>query len=122
MLPTSPVIPNYFSPFELRCHCGLGSCQAKPMDPAFMDRYNAFRHEWGRPIVVTSARRCMYWNLRVGGKPGSFHPPGRAIDARCEPEDQEAFVECAAKFGLVGVGRGKTFVHLDDGPAREWRY
>ena len=122
MLPTGKAVPNYFSPYELRCHCGLPGCGAFPIDKKFLDKYNAFRHEWGKPIIVTSAERCVFWNAQVGGKKTSMHLVGRAIDAYVLADDQDAFVELAAKYGLVGVGRGTTFVHLDDSDARSWTY
>lgn len=75
------------------------------------------RIRFGKPIIVKSWTRCMPHNLAVGGKPGSYHVVGRAIDmAPKNMSDLDELYEIAedvfpftyrASWGLHGDIRGK---------------
>lgn len=109
--------PN-FTPQELSCkHCGEYFHDAKSLDAL-----QNFRNCIGRPIKINSAHRCKIHNARVGGAAGSQHLK-IAFDCRCPKAEQYLFAQIARHFGFTGVGfyPGKSFVHLDLGPAREWR-
>lgn len=93
------------------------------MQKSFMDRLNALRAEWGKPMRVTSARRCAYWNKLVGGAAHSYHLDGRAVDIAALPIEIPRLITLAEKYGFNGLGIGSTFIHFDnrDQPAR-WTY
>lgn len=84
------------------------------MDPVFMQKLQALRDEWGRPLIVTSAARCAFWNKTVGGAEHSQHLLGKAADILMpDVKDIPRFVALAEKVGFGGIGIGLTFVHVD---------
>ena len=117
-------MPQYFQGWELACHCGRQICSAAPMRAAFLDKLNALRHEWGKPLILTSARRCTWWNKQVGGSPKSQHLLGNAVDIRLDEDGSTKLVELIPKFfGPCGIGVAKNFVHVDDrGYEARWTY
>lgn len=120
MTPTS-----YFSRRELRCRCWRPSCDAKPVDPSSLSLLNQLRHEWGRPLVLSSATRCKEHNEKVGGAPASQHLEGRAFDIKCHDANMvQALAALAEKLGFRGVGIGRAFLHVDTrpGPEARWEY
>lgn len=107
-----------FSAREIACrHCG-----ELALDSASMDALQFLRNVWDRPIVITSAHRCREHNRAVGGAPHSRHLQ-LAFDCVCPASMQDAFAAAAAQAGFTGIGRYsvRRFVHLDCGPARQWR-
>lgn len=92
------------------------------MDPAFMDKLQALRDQWGKPLVITSAARCSYWNDRINGSEKSQHLLGKAADILMpNAGDIPRFVALAEKTGFGGIGTGLTFVHVD-GRAGHFRW
>ena len=115
---------TYFSADELACPCG--QCDGGEMDEAFMARVIELHKDYGEPMPAESAYRCARHNKDVGGKPGSYHPKGRALDIRVKTEAQRyKLVALAIKHGFGGIGIARTTVHIDDRPAeiaRMWHY
>lgn len=76
----------------------------------------------GKPITILSAYRTDAWNKKIGGAKFSQHKEGRALDLR-PPEgvDVDTFFTKiranATAFGIHGLGRYTTFVHVDVRPA-----
>lgn len=107
---------RFFQPSELACKCGRLECNAAPMDPYAIIKLDGVRLELGEPMKLTSARRCEYWNSSptVKGAKDSQHLYGRAVDCWC-PNGAYAMrvLKLAIKHGFVGVGVGKTFIHMD---------
>lgn len=94
------------------------------MRPRFMEKLEALRVAWGRPLASSSAARCRFWNTKVGGSPKSQHLYGNAADFWFpNTDDAQAFAELAEKHGFGGIGKGRHLVHVDDrdGHAR-WEY
>lgn len=121
----APFTGQFFSRLEMRCRCWRPSCDAPAMNAGFMERLNALRHDWGRPLIVNSAARCAEHNAKVGGSPTSKHLLGIAVDLRANtPNDAQALAALAEKHGFRGIGIAKTFVHLDmrEGPTARWDY
>lgn len=112
--------PN-FPKSELSCHCG---CGAHVMDPIFMAKVVAIRGEYGRPMVLSSARRCYSHNLKVGGKLRSRHLTGGAVDVLCWGANAHRLLEIALNHGIKSAGlhqrglRAGRFIHLDNRPGR----
>lgn len=106
---------------ELDCKDGT------PYPKRFIDDGRAFqlasvfediRALWNKPIVIYSAYRTHQHNLKIGGANNSQHLHGRALDL--SPPDgidldtfYIAIKRNAANFGVRGLGRYRTFVHVD---------
>lgn len=79
------------------------------------------RDVMGGPLRVNSAYRDVLHNAAVGGEPDSYHVYGMAVDIDATVYGVERIVRAAREFGWKGgLGRYKSFVHLDIGPEREW--
>ncbi len=102
---------EHFSIEELTCRCGCGNYE---MLPEFMDKLEEFRVLYNKPILVTSAKRCENWNMKVGGKPDSQHLTGNAVDISVFDEQKRyQIIRCAIEVGFPGIGVNKGFIHLD---------
>jgi len=117
--------PN-FSEAEMRCrHTGRVA-----MDPAFMERLQALRTQYGRPMRVTSGYRDRTHPAEARKAQPGTHTMGRAVDIAVRGKDAFDLVALAMDYGFTGIGvqqHGNTrFIHLDDleGPTRPalWSY
>lgn len=106
--------PN-FSEAEMRCkHTGLCA-----MNHKFMEKLQALRTAYGKPLIVTSGYRHSSHPAEARKtKPGA-HSQGRAVDIGCQGADAHAIAKLAFECGFTGVGvsqnpRGGRFLHLDD--------
>lgn len=110
---------SYFSAYELRCRCGRSECDAEPVSIGLLMMANMLRALYGKPINLSSARRCRYHNenMEPKGAPNSQHLYGKAIDIY-EPDfkEQDKIVELAEKVGFGGIFVYSWGVHVDDGP------
>ena len=85
-------------------------------------RLEALRSLIDRPLSVTSGARCETHNRESGGKPGSWHLKGLAVDISCvDDEFRGEIIRLAGLLGFNGIGVAKTFIHLDLRPADEKR-
>lgn len=76
------------------------------------------KHFGDRPIIINSAYRTVAYNKKVGGSPKSQHIEGKALDIQPpKGSDINSFyseLESNAKWmGIRGLGKYKTFVHVD---------
>jgi len=113
----------HFTITELACRCAGRFCRGEYWhDPAFLDALEALRREVGRVLIITSGHRCDQWNAAIGGAPRSQHKQ-IAADIWLSGHDRHALLSSAEAAGFTGIGRGKTFIHLDRRavPAR-WYY
>lgn len=67
---------KHFSFDELSCRC----CGIAYMNMEFLLKLDELRGYMDRPLVVTSAFRCVKHNKAVGGVNNSYHKKGRAVD------------------------------------------
>jgi uncharacterized protein YcbK (DUF882 family) len=78
----------------------------------------------GLPIHVNSWCRCPEYNAAIGGAPGSYHMRGMAVDITVRgysPRETWRLCKELQKQGLVGgLGRYKSFTHVDRGERRNW--
>lgn len=70
---------KYFRKEEFACRCG---CGASEMDEKLIRIADGVRAHFGKPITVSSGRRCASHNAKVGGVSNSRHTrnPGKAMD------------------------------------------
>lgn len=113
----------HFRPDELACKCAARGCRGEYWhDPAFLDALEALRAIVRRPIRINSGHRCAVRNALVRGAPRSRHRR-LAVDVDLRGHDRHAFYNAAKACGFTGIGRGRTYIHLDRRPIpAEWTY
>ena len=74
----------HFAMEEYRCDCP-GYCGGWPctVEPELLEKIEALRCYFGRPVIITSGVRCAARNEEVGGVSWSFHKRGCAADLYC---------------------------------------
>jgi len=105
--------PN-FTRQEMACRCGqCGSRQ--DMDGAFMAKLQAMRTMLG-PLTINCGFRCpLHPDERAKERPGS-HAQGMAADiAVTHGTSRFDLVHAAMAVGMVGIGVGNGFIHVDSG-------
>lgn len=119
--------PN-FTPRELSCTCRLQRtarkrhCEGQYFhDHDFLNALQKLRNQIGKPLKINSAHRCIGRNRDVGGSRNSQHLT-LAVDIDLEGHDRIDLYHRAEKLGFNGIGRYKTFIHIDRRPwvARWW--
>lgn len=104
--------PN-FSAKEFDCtHCGKNEMRAD-----FMERLQALRNAYGKPMRITSGYRCPEHPIEAKkAKPGS-HASGCACDIGIDGPDAHQLLSIALQLGFTGIGvqqKGSgRFIHLD---------
>lgn len=68
---------KYFQKSEFACKCG---CGADSMEEKLVKTADKVRAYFGKPITVSSGRRCAKHNAKVGGVSNSRHLSGKAMD------------------------------------------
>jgi hypothetical protein len=106
--------PN-FSPREVMCK-GTGMILVVP---EFLDRMQALRSTYGKPLAVSSWYRSPEHNVRVSNTgPNGPHTTGRAVDLKVVGADALLLFRLALNLNFTGVGvkqHGEgRFLHLDD--------
>lgn len=98
-----------------------------PLPPLLIDVLSVVQERWNysRPLAVGSGFRTQRTNAALeGAAPASFHLRGLAADisVRGVPplELGLAVWTLSQRFGFMGVGLYRGFVHLDVGPRRAW--
>jgi uncharacterized protein YcbK (DUF882 family) len=77
-------------------------------------RLELIRQFFNQPVHIISGYRTEKENISAGGSKNSFHKEGKAADIVIEgvsPTDVQDFVK--KSFNDGGLGKGKTFTHLD---------
>lgn len=113
---------------ELACNCGVpvpARFYANAL--AVAQRAQALRDHLGTPLLVYSGYRTPDYNRKVGGAKHSWHMKAAALDLRSNyhtPAELADAYQLLIDEGVVldgGLGRYKTHIHIDIGPARRWR-
>jgi uncharacterized protein YcbK (DUF882 family) len=110
-------ISKNFTWSELCCPCG----QCKPViDQDHIDKLQALRAEFGKPMIVTSWYRCLAYNEKLvaygQAVSNSQHFLGKATDISIvgwRPSDRYRLLNFATRFGFSGIGIYLDFIHLD---------
>ena len=86
----------------------------KFMNEKFLEKLDYARHNADVPFKITSGYRTKEWNLKVGGRVGSSHLKGLAVDIACNGSRQRALIiKSLINVGINRIGIGKTFLHCD---------
>lgn len=106
---------------------GLPTTDGGKMSISFLHKLDEARAIAGVPFKITSGYRSEKHNATVGGRVGSSHLKGVAVDIRCNNSaDRTKIINALVKVGLGRrLGIAKTFLHTDDDkdkPAAIWLY
>ena len=116
-------VTEHFKFSECRCPC----CDMLKIIPGFflhMEWLERMRQELGFAMVINSGYRCLSHNRAVNGRPKSWHLLF-ATDVRAEDNDERKILliyRKALEMNWGGIGKHRTFVHLDLRPEEmRWR-
>lgn len=114
-------ISEHFNRREFACKCG---CGFDDVDPELVEVVEDVRNYFMQPVVINSACRCEKHNAAAGGAKGSKHKLGIAGDIKViganglppvQPRRVADYLE--KKYpDKYGIGRYKTFTHVDVRP------
>lgn len=104
--------PN-FSKSEFDCsHTGEND-----MKPAFMEKLQALRTLYKKPITINSGYRSIDHPLEAKKAIKGTHTKGIAADVSCDGQDAYEIVHLAMNLGFTGIGVAQKgnmrFIHLD---------
>jgi hypothetical protein len=84
------------------------------MDHGFLVRLDQLREAVGRPLTLTSAKRCAAHNAIVSTVKNGPHPLGVAADIRAgSSRERFEIVSAAMCVGFTRIGIAHTFIHVD---------
>jgi zinc D-Ala-D-Ala carboxypeptidase len=116
---------EHFSKAEFDCK----ETGENEMKAAFMDKLQALRYEYGKPMRITSGYRSPRHSIEARKSAPGAHASGQACDIGVGPgDDVYELVALAVRFGFTGIGISQKaglprFVHLDTLPRRAiWSY
>lgn len=122
-------LSKHFNSKEFECKCKV--CDEQIVSEVLLEKLEQVRERYGKPISVTSGYRCPDHNKTIGGKPGSSHMSGLAVDISpsiITLDDLDSLYEiCYNIFDNIGDGRAKKFIHVDvrepkNNGKRHWIY
>jgi uncharacterized protein YcbK (DUF882 family) len=103
-------LSKHFSSHEFRCKDG----SEHPIDPKLIAMLEQVRAHFDAPVIITSGYRSPDYNRRVGGARNSYHVRGMAADIQVRGIDPaRVYAYCDQAFKTGGVGKYKTFTHVD---------
>ncbi len=90
--------------------------------PALIEGLEEIRAHFGRAVFVNSGYRTAKHNKKVGGAQNSRHKFGLAADIMIKGVQPHKIAEKAERLGFGGIGRYRTFIHVDaSGSNRRWK-
>ena len=102
-----------FSEAEMRCS-ETGECK---MSENFMQKLQALRDEYGKPMTITSAYRSPQHSVEASKAAPGVHTRGIAVDVAVAGADCYDLMKLAFKHGFTGIGVAQKgsgrFLHLD---------
>lgn len=104
--------PN-FKADEFKCsHCGDNEIK-----PELMDKLQALRSQYGKPMRITSGYRCPQHPIEAKKPEPGPHSSGLACDIGVEGADAHKLLGMAIDAGFRGIGVQQKgtgrFLHLD---------
>ena len=108
--------------FVCRCgHCNLSIPQPGLVVAELMVALQQARDVLQAPITVTSGRRCVRHNRKVGGVKNSYHCSGRAVDVKADNMDALSdALQAVPTFRYIE--RHDSYIHADVGAIRQVRF
>ncbi|MEG3641080.1 D-Ala-D-Ala carboxypeptidase family metallohydrolase [Magnetococcus sp. PR-3] len=103
---------TYFEMHEFHCPC----CQRAEMDEVFIQQLDHARKRADTPFHITSGYRCKAHNALVGGRPGSSHTLGKAVDLQAADSRSRFNIMrglSMAGFKRIGLDTKRGFIHVD---------
>jgi citrate lyase synthetase len=105
---------------------GLPTTDGGKMNLDFLHKLDKARELAGVPFIITSGYRTPQHNLDVGGRVGSSHIKGLAVDISCDNSgNRERILTALIQVGFRRIGIAKSFIHTDldhDKPNAIWLY
>lgn len=105
--------PN-FTREEFTCRCGCGKNEVRP---EFMERLQALRTAYGKPMIITSGYRCLQHPVETDKVHPGMHTTGLAADIGISGSEAVTLLHLALDAGFRGVGvqqKGNgRFLHVD---------
>jgi len=105
---------------------GLPTTDGGKMNLDFLHKLDEARELAGVPFIITSGYRTPQHNLDVGGRVGSSHIKGLAVDISCDNSGhRERILTALIQVGFRRIGIAKSFIHTDldhDKPNAIWLY
>jgi len=116
---------KYFKISEFDSPDEVGS--GKKMDKEFLIKLDYARGIAGIPFKINSGYRTQDHNMKVGGRFGSSHKKGLAVDIGYEGSGERYLIISALmQIGITRFGIAKGFIHCDvdkaKGPDVIWLY
>ncbi|KQS63206.1 hypothetical protein ASG39_14915 [Rhizobium sp. Leaf371] len=93
--------------------------------PKLLNILKSVERHFGKKVLVTSGRRSLSHNIKVGGRPQSRHLTCEAADiqvAGVSKWDVATFLRGTEGRGGVGTYCHTQSVHIDIGPQRDWNW
>ena len=120
--PSGEKVAENFTMNEFYCK-SVNAPLTHPFDNVLIEAAQSIRDEYAAPVTITSTYRTLLGNLAAGGKSGSLHLTGEAMDFKMSPDKLTELKEDIRKkgkqfkklrlLGIRGFGLYPTFVHLD---------
>ena len=108
-------LSEHFSVHEFKCKDG----SEHPIDPRLIAMLEQIRAHFKAPVTIVSGYRSPAHNAKVGGAKNSMHLKGMAADIRVAGVDPEVvYQHCNTAFKTGGVGRYRSFTHIDSRQTR----
>lgn len=103
---------KYFREDEFACKCGCGTSEMKEK---LIKTADNVREHFGKPITVSSGRRCVTHNARVGGVSNSRHLSGKAMDFCVNGVPSSTVLAYVQKLPEIRYAYAidGSFVHMD---------
>jgi len=124
------MLGKHLSWYELQCKDGTPYPDKWRNNRAIQlaEVFEVIRARWNKPIKVLSAYRTPVWNKKIGGARNSQHLHGRALDLRpprnVSVDEFYNHIKDLAMYipAIKGIGKYKTFVHVDTRPTEKIAY
>lgn len=111
------MVSEHFARREFACKC---RCGFDTVDVELVTYLEMIRNNFNKPVIINSGCRCHNYNTRIHGASKSQHKIGRAADITINGVTPKEIADYAESIGVPGIGRYKTFTHIDSrvNPAR----
>ncbi|NPB07575.1 MAG: peptidase M15 [Aquificae bacterium] len=115
---------KHFRVEEFLCGCGCGGVV---MDSRVIETLEKLREHLKKPVIISSAYRCVKHNRAIGGVPGSAHIRGYAVDIKAlHSATRHRIIDFLIREGIQRIGVAPNFIHFDIDPDKPkpalWTY